>query len=295
MPISFRKENLSQGGLKDDFDGRLQVLEFAPWNYRGNIEHYVLGVRMAIHADDGDEVEEFISCGSLDDFWPSKDGVNPVPLGTWDPAKDPLDVVSGPFLVRAPNGKREQLAESNFTGQWIDYAIKSGFDPNAYDSDLRVFQGLYGHWLRVDQAERNFKGKGVRKEKKYKDQILCLVEIKQQNGAQAPITTAQTKAPVSPPVAPSAGGGAGAAVNGSGAGTVVPDAYTATFNKAVLDTLAAAPNNTLTFAELGRAIVKSFSGADKARALGDAADVNKLGAVADNVVPDGGKETVQLL
>lgn len=145
---SLDPREMLQGGLKDDFRGKITEAVYTPWDYDGNIDEPVLGVRLTIQVEDEDEpFVQHWSAGSLESFVPSEDGKNACEEGE-----------AGPYALRV--GKRAQLNNNTNYAHLMNSIIDSGeaskkFGSKDLTASLECLAGLDAHWNRVPQKKRS--------------------------------------------------------------------------------------------------------------------------------------------
>ena len=294
-PISFRRDNLSHGGsLKDDFDATVARAFFGPHSFtrEGEPKKWSLAFFLDLKTDDGEPADsngihrEIYSNGSLEFFWPSKDGETPVPLDKWDGNAATLDTVCGLYLVQAPGSDKTQLTDNTkFTGEFLEAMEKVGFAD--FDADASVFTGLYAHWNRLPMKERKGMKKSAeqkaREEKYGPSTVLVPTELKKT--AKAGVGAKKTTTPAATTTTQ--------VTNGAIAGGTSD--IQARFTEAAIRALSAAPDNKLSVQELGKAVVKDktagWTGSEKSAALAMSADGEVLNAI-DGAVYDESTETV---
>lgn len=165
--VSFDPDSMSSG-LKDDFRGKIVNAVYGPWDYDGNIDEPVLGVRLTVEVEGEDEpFVQWWSAGDLTAFAPSQDGVNACEEGE-----------VGPYAVKV--GKRTALSGStNFAHLMksiVDAGAASGkFDRSNLTNSLECLEGIDAHWNRVPQQKRSgMAGSGGEGKK---NDVLVITEI----------------------------------------------------------------------------------------------------------------------
>lgn len=144
-----------QGGLKDDFRGKVMEASYAPWDYDGNIPDPVLSAQLSIQPldDDGDpEGDPLVqnwSAGDLANFVPSEDGKSPCDDGE-----------AGPYALRV--GKRAGLNNNTNFAHLMESILDAGeaskgkfFTRQNLTASLECLVGLDAHWDRVPQKKRS--------------------------------------------------------------------------------------------------------------------------------------------
>lgn len=189
---SLRPEDMISGGLPDDFDGEVKKARFFPW-YVQNMKQtghpgYALALKLIIEPDEDsgltDDVTAIYSAGDLTAFVPTMDGITPAG-GTVD---DYLELAQGGSFpedeaeqyegVEAmPVGKREGLANNSNMAHFIVTAIEAGFPANSISNDVRCFEGVRGHWNRLEQKTRKGLENNTGGERKGDGRILLLTEV----------------------------------------------------------------------------------------------------------------------
>jgi hypothetical protein len=137
------------GGLWDDFDGEILECQFVEFDYNGTIDEPVLAMAVEIRnleeEDDPTPVEgggtknpfvQYYSAGDLKNFVPSADGKEAVPVGS-----------------------KTGLSKNCKAFKLISSMIKAGFDQTKIGKSIAVFEGSRFHFKRVEDEEREFRGK----------------------------------------------------------------------------------------------------------------------------------------
>lgn len=171
---SMNPDDMTAGGLPDDFFGTVDRVRLVPWDYNGKVDHHVLAVAVDITPNPESELPPFTqhySCGSLENFIPATDPDTPVDLDTWD--GEDIAEVEGIYAYRV--GRSEQLSSSSNWAAFLANAKDSGFDGILDNVDS--LEGIYGHFDRISQKPRSGIVRPGGEEKKAND-ILVLTEIK---------------------------------------------------------------------------------------------------------------------
>jgi hypothetical protein len=252
--VSFNPDDLVQAGLADDFDGEITEVRYVPWDYDGHLDHHILAARVVIVPEEDSGFEEFTqhySAGDLQFFLPSADGEDPVDLEA-----DDEDDMAGPYVV--PVGRRESLANSSNWAAFVIAAVEAGFPKDEITSDARVFEGVRGHFNRVAQPKRGGiqveEGEGARRK-----EILVLTVVedapkKKKGKTKAKPKGAAAKSKAKPKSKAKADEGD-------------DDDLAERLSGVVLEALADAEDMTLSKAKLPAIVIKSFEGAEKAKAV----------------------------
>ena len=168
-------DEMAQGGLPDDFDGTITKAVFAPTNYDGKIDHYILAALITYKPDESfgmDECTQIYSVGDLQFFAPSKDGEDPVDLENGDGEE-----LEGPYVV--PTGERQQLARSSNFGFYLQHLEAAGFTGLSETASLDSLVGLYGHFNQMEMPKRS--GIVVQEgENKRAKTLLVLTEVREE-------------------------------------------------------------------------------------------------------------------
>lgn len=297
---SFRLDEMSAGGLPDDFDGTASKIRLVPWNYSGNRQEYSLAVRVDITPDEEsglDPFSQYYSAGDLHHFVPSLDGDTPA----GGSADDYLALADGQADISADEeadyegvyalaiGNKVQLNNGSNWASFLQAAIDA--DKAVADligTDISTLEGLYGHWNRIPQKKRS----GLRDQDDSKQKtILVLTEIK-----PAPKSVAKGK---SAGATTAAAGKASSAKSTSKPATPATsesdDDFTERFDAAIISLLSDADNNTLTKGKLAAAMMKAFTDkSEKARAVKMAGDVPYLSDDSRPWTYDGDTGTLSL-
>lgn len=171
---SLNPDDMLQGGLKDDFRGKITEAVYCRWDYDGNIEEPVLAARLTIEAEDEDEpIVQHWSAGNLDAFVPSLDG------------KEPCDDDEvGPYALRV--GKRAQLNNNTNFSHLMSSIIDAGeaskgkhFTRKDLTASLACLEGLDAQFNRVPQKKRSglTAAEGEDGEKKRGRDVLVVTEV----------------------------------------------------------------------------------------------------------------------
>lgn len=243
----------AEGGLLDDFDGKILKARFVPWDYNGTMDHHILAVAVTYLADGEDKPQtQHYSAGELDFFVPSNDGKTPVPLDKENATPDELE---GIYALRV--GKRDQLSNSSNWATFVTAAIEAGFPRALLRPSCTFVEGTVGHFNRVPQKKRS----GIvqapptdpTKKERAKD-ILVLTELKQAPG-QAPKTQAAPPAPAAPPATPAP------------AATSAEGDMIERVSAQIVPAVKAAGDGGLLKAALAPIMLKAFTGKEKAQAV----------------------------
>lgn len=256
-------DEMIAGGLMDDFDGTMNNARFVPWDYNGTLDHDILAVAIDITPEEGEMFTQHYSAGDLDNFVPSKDGINPVQEGDEDP--------TGPFAVRV--GKKEGLSNNSNYATFMMAALEAGLPRErvvAAGGALSFFDGISAHFNRVPQKKRSGIVSQVAADdtKKRNNDILVITEIKslgetagKKTAAAKPATPAKPAAPApAKAAAPAAAAPAPAAL---AEGESLDDQIVAV----VLPSIVEAGEEGLAKAKLATLVLNAFEGAVKAKAI----------------------------
>lgn len=192
--VSLSSDQMVQGGLPDDFDGVITKAVFAPTNYDGKMDHYVLAALITYKPDPETGMDEFTqiySVGDLQFFAPSKDGEEPVDLENGE-GED----LEGYFVV--PVGERKQLANSSNFAVYVKHLEACEFTGLSETSSLESLEGIYGHFNQIELPKRS--GIIVQDDSKRKGPktLLCMTELKEApkatKGAKSTAKATSTKA-----------------------------------------------------------------------------------------------------
>lgn len=253
-------DNMLAGGLKSDFDGLITKVRVVPWDYNGNLDHHVLAVAVTIKPDD--EPEEFTqhySAGDLENFAPSKDGENPVPLDKKDAEPEELE---GVYALKV--GKKDGLSNSSNWAQFITAALDAGFKRESLAAAVTCFEGVYGHFDRIPQKKRSglVRATPAAGDKARNNDVLVITEIK-----EAPATKGAAAAKTAAPKSPSASSKPAAASTSPAAPTGAGGDLDAKLVEVVRGALKAAGDDGLHKSKLPAAALKSLAAADKGKGV----------------------------
>jgi hypothetical protein len=141
---SLNPDDFIQGGLADDFRGKITEAVYAKWDYEGNIDHDVLAVKLTIEREDGEKpVVQFWSAGDLTNFVPSQDGEE--------------EAEEGPFALRV--GKKTALTNSTNFAHLLEAILDAGtaskkFTKANLTTSLACLETLDAQWNRIPQKKR---------------------------------------------------------------------------------------------------------------------------------------------
>jgi len=248
--VNYGFDDMAQGGLPDDFDGQIVKAVWAPTNYDGKLDHFVLSAQLTYRPDPDSGIAEFTqiySAGDLDFFVPSKDGVEPVDIENGE-GED----LEGYFVV--PVGERSKLNNSSNFAFFMKKLQEAEFTGHQGNPSLEVLEGIYGHFNQIEQPKRS--GIVVDDTSKRAKTVLCLTELK-----DAPKATKAT-AKAAPPKAKAKAAPVEEPEEESGEETIE-----SRVSSVIVEALAEAEDNTLAKTKLVTLVVKAFSGADKAKAV----------------------------
>lgn len=195
--VSMRPDEMTQGGLPDDFDGTITRVRYVPWNYDGKREQYSLSAKVDITPDDESGLEPFsqyYSCGDLKKVWPSMDGETPIGASIEDyealaegtATVDDESEMEGIYAISLGSG-------INKTSNWahfIESAIDAGFPESSVTNDCSVFEGVTGHFNRVPQKTRS--GIIVDSGDNRMKTVLVLTEVSKSTAKSKPTTSKTT-------------------------------------------------------------------------------------------------------
>lgn len=172
-------DEMVQGGLMDDFDGAVIKSRYVPWDYQGNLDHYVLGVALTVQpydeagAPDGDPFVQTYSAGELDAFVPGGEDGSPVDLNVEEVGEEQ----EGTHAIRV--GKKTGLNNNTNWAFFLQNLIDANFDKSSMGADVRFMEGVFGHWNRIPQKKRSGIIANADPNKKRRDDILVLTELKE--------------------------------------------------------------------------------------------------------------------
>lgn len=119
-------------GLLNDAVVKWTECEFVEWDYNGKSPNPVAAFRVAMEDEDGEEHEQYFSCGSAEDWEPSDDGKELVPIG------------------RASGINKG----CNFA-ILIGSLIEAGFPEDKIGNNCSVFEGMVARMVRVPAPKRS--------------------------------------------------------------------------------------------------------------------------------------------
>lgn len=215
------------GGLPSDFEGTCVEARVCPWDYNGKVQPPILGVRVTVRPDPGQEeivgegspdVVAYYSAGDLGAFVPSMDGENPsVDADNYYATNDNGVQVLNPeadgiYFLKV--GAKAGISNQSNWAQAVGAMLDAEFPRAKLTPAVTFIEGVHGKWARVPQIKRSgIVGADPNK----KNDILVLTAI-----TPAPATAATRPAPAT--VAP----GAKPATRPTAATTPTPAAPAAT-------------------------------------------------------------------
>ena len=150
--VSLNPEDFTEGGgLIDDIDVILKENVFDMFDYNGTVQPGVPSLKITMDHE-GDDVVQYYSMGSANDWLPSEDGKQLIAVG-----------------------KAQNIRLSSNGGIFLKSLIDAGFPADKLSDDISILDGLQAHVIRVPAPKRPGLEK---KEKKYEDTILIVSEIK---------------------------------------------------------------------------------------------------------------------
>jgi len=153
--VSLNPESFTEGGgLIDDVDAIFKSCSFEMFDYNGKVIPPVPSLRADLEVD-GEEVTQYWSMGSAQDWMPSDDGMQLIAVGK----------VTG---IRA----------SSNGGIFLKSLIDAGFPVDKIGSDISAINGMQAHLIRVPAPKRAGLKKTPRADgREYDDTILTVSEI----------------------------------------------------------------------------------------------------------------------
>lgn len=249
---SNRPDEMSQGGLKDDINATITKVRYAPWDYNGNLDHFIFAVAVTMDIEGEDEpFTQYYSAGDLTEWIPSNDGEGSVDLDSEDPEER-----EGIYALAV--GDKERLSNSSNWAHFVAAAIKAGFPVDLITPDVTFLEGTTGHLAQVPQKKRSGIVVAEGEEKKERT-ILVLTEITS-GGKQEPAKTAQGKAGAGKATATATKPAAGAKKGGE------PSLEDRLVDM-VVQALAGSDDGTVAKKSLAALAMKTFAGAEKAKAV----------------------------
>ena len=144
------------GGLIDDVDVSFKDCLFEMFDYQGKVAVPIPALKATMVTEDGDEMDQFWSMGSANDWIPSEDGSQIVAVG------------SATGIRSSSNG-----------GIFLKSLIDAGFPVDKLGDDITVLDGMQAHVIQVPAPKRAGIKKAKRADgKEYEDTILIIGEIK---------------------------------------------------------------------------------------------------------------------
>lgn len=181
--VSFDPDQMTGGGLPDDFTGTLAKCRVTLWNYDGKHPEYLVFAKVWVTPDeghgldddlldDGQVVQHYSTGARLADFLPAGPDGEAVDADSEDPAD-----WEGTQLVAT--GSREKLSKSSNWAFFVQQLKDLGVDGVDF-GDFRTLEGISGKWDRIPQPERkNLDTQRAREaqesgEERRRGEILCL-------------------------------------------------------------------------------------------------------------------------
>jgi hypothetical protein len=247
---SMNPDNMVSGGLMDDFDGLVTRARLCFFDYEGKGQR-TLAVALAIKPDDDDEFTQHYSSGNPEHFSPTMDGVNPAEEGVY----------------ALPTDNKSQMNNNTNWAHFTLACLDAGFAKKDLGASVEWVEGLYGHFNRVPQRKRS----GIQVEavgsdgRQRSNDILVVTEIKTAPaGAGAGRVAAAT--------------GKGKALPGHGSAGPADSDLDARLSEVLLVALAESEEG-IPKTKLAGSVIKSFTGAEKAKAVKRVNDLAFLEAV----------------
>ena len=254
---SFNPDQMSQGGLPDDFDGTIAKARITAWDYDGNIKDHILALALTIEREDGEEsFVQHYSMGDINAFVPSRDGKTSCNLDSDNP-----EDWEGYFAMKA--GKRDALSNNSNFAHFIGALIDAGFDKANLSNDIRFLEGIRGHFNQIPQKKRS--GIQVKREEgednKREKTLLVITELKE---GEAPKSAAKGGT-ASKPAANKPAAGKPAPKEDAEEAAPVSDLDTK-LQELVTEAVLGADEG-LPKSKLASIVIKGLSGAEKAKGL----------------------------
>lgn len=167
--LSIRFGDMSQG-LKDDFSGEITAADFRIHVYKEGSDPAVV-LAVTITTEDGDEHQEFYGLGrkALENFRPSKDGINPID------DEGEIEDMRGAYIV--PITERAKLPGSTAFGVFMREAGREEFGLEFGDS-AEDLVGVYAHFNRLEQPTQKRSGVVVDDGKPQEAwRVLCITDV----------------------------------------------------------------------------------------------------------------------
>lgn len=189
MALSLRPSTFTQGGLIDDIDAEIIRARFVQYDFEGKSDNGAkLCVLLLFKDMEGAESPQYFSAGDLQYFVPSEDPKN-------------ADL-NGITVVAV--GEKTNLNGSTNTALMLNSLVQAGFPEDQLDAgDLRVLEGLVGHWNRVPQPKRQNLPKRPGQEDKVPMVLIC-TSIKTMPGEAKPAAKPTTGKPAASAAKPAA-------------------------------------------------------------------------------------------
>ena len=158
--VSLNPENFVEGGgLIDDVDVTFKECSFEMFDYNGTVQPGSPSLKVVMVDDDGNDMEQYYSMGSANDWIPSEDGSQLVAVG-----------------------KATSIKVNTNGGILLKSLVDAGFPADKLGDDITILNGLVAHVIRVPAPKRagvKLTDKQKEKEEKYGPPTLLIVgEIK---------------------------------------------------------------------------------------------------------------------
>lgn len=160
-----------QGGLPSDFRGVIIGAAYCEWDYNGNVDTPVLGVKLTIRSEEHDE--------PIEQVWSAAD------LDNWAPGDEEGErAAEGPYAIRV--GKKAEMSRNSNFAHLMQSILDCGeaakgkpFTDKNLKSEITCLIGLDAQWDRVPQKKRSGMTdvEGNEGEQKKTRDILVVTEV----------------------------------------------------------------------------------------------------------------------
>ena len=126
-----QSDQVEGGGLLDNVDAIFKEVKFEMFDYGGTRSDEVPALKVTLQPDEGNEVDQFWSCGAAKDWEPSKDGKMLVPIGD-----------------------QKGMHKSSNASIFFAHIIEAGFPEEKITDDVSVLEGTKAHMVRIPAPKR---------------------------------------------------------------------------------------------------------------------------------------------
>lgn len=132
--ISINPDDAESGGLLDDVDAEITLVETCLFDYNGTQADPSPALHVQLKSKGGEVAEQYYTAGKLERVMPSNDGTR---------------------FKQAPGANGVGLSSSCNAFTFLNAMKEKGFPGDKLETDLTVLVGLTGHFNRVPQQKRS--------------------------------------------------------------------------------------------------------------------------------------------